>query len=182
MESLLSQWLLATLAYPQCKQPQSRIQPDTHNLHAKVALGRRQDPGPRFSRGLCSFLSEPQPPTLPIMAPTYKATRGTSPWLLPLREAKHIAELQGNSGQMLLPLARRNLCIPDLYHEPPCNNCCAREPQGQARGVRTKLLFFLGGTSIKILQPARVAAGEAGLPLPLRAVLAAVNLTRVVLK
>lgn len=48
--------------------------------------------------------------------------------------------------------------------------------------MRTKLQFFLGGTSIKIQQPARAAAGKAGLPLPLRAVLAAVNLTRVVLK
>jgi len=44
------------------------------------------------------------------------------------------------------------------------------------------LLVFLGGTSIKTRQPVRVAAGEAGLPLLLRAVLAAVNLTKVVLK
>lgn len=114
MGSLVSQWLLATLAYPQCKQPQSTMQPDTYNPCAEVALGRWQDPGPRFSRELCSFLCEPQPPTqpltLPVMASASKAKRGTSPWLLPLREAKHVAELQGNSGHRLLPLARRNLC------------------------------------------------------------------------
>lgn len=84
-------------------------------------------------------------------------------------------------GKGCFPL-QGEISVPHPYHKPPCNICCARQLQGQVGGVKTKLLFFLGGTSIKILQPASLAAGEAALPLPLRAGLAAVNLTGVVLK
>jgi len=46
------------------------------------------------------------------MVPIYRAKRGISPWLLPLSEAKHVAVLQGNSGQRLLALAlAEKLCL-----------------------------------------------------------------------
>lgn len=125
-----------------------------------------------------------QPPGLPAMALTSKAKGGTGSWILPLREAKHTVELQGNSGQKLLPLDTGNLSVTHHCLEPPCNICCSWELQSQVGDLRTKLLLFLGGTSIKTktLQPGRVTADEAGSPLPLRAILAAVNLTTVVLK
>lgn len=100
---------------PQSKQPQSRTQPEAQNPCAEVLLGRWQDSGHRFSRAFtCS--SEPQLPTEPPTLPG-GAKRGICSWLLPFREAKHLAELQDN-GAKLLPLARRSVCSTPLPWAP----------------------------------------------------------------
>lgn len=92
---------------PQSKQPQSRTQPEAQNPCAEVLLGRWQDSGHRFSRAFtCS--SEPQLPTEPPTLPG-GAKRGICSWLLPFREAKHLAELQDNGGKVASPC--KEICL-----------------------------------------------------------------------
>lgn len=186
MGSLVSQWLLATQAYPQCKQSPDRMHM-CHKAHASPWEGDRiLGPGLVGSFAFCSVT--PSLPCshshfyrwwpFPSLEETWEVKRGTSPWLPPLTEAKQMAELQHR--QKLFPLAKS--ISPTPHSRGSVQHLLWKAQQGQMGGVRTKPLFFLGGASNRILWP---APGWLQMKLahPCHsAVLAALNLTRAMSK